>query len=462
MFGMDEPLAKPPGPVPSQPPSGRASEAPVPAAGSIPALEDLSAGVALLWRECAGLSPSLSPPRFPGRRSSREKALAAFVDGLRAEAGRPPRDPAEARQTRDRILSGFRGLAREAWGWEDRHLDILFSNGFDRSALGFTRDARAFDPGLAPSDIYQAWRNVWVMNGLQVLLGLPVRLTPSVFAYSLLYPYTDNYLDDPGLAEETKRAFNARLELRLGGGDAKPLNAREEAVFSLVGRIEGQFDRARHPQVYESLLAIHRTQVESVRLLKSVGGGDRVDAAAISLAKGGASVLADGCLAAGSLTGAQAEFLFRLGAFLQLVDDAQDVEGDVRDGLRTVFSEEAGRRPLDSATDRVLCFGLRVMEGLKAFGRPGSEPLQELIHSSTLQAVVGAVGSARRFYSRTYVRALEVRSPVRFAFSRRQSRKLSRRREMLERLFGAVLTLSDESEGGRIFLCQPDSPRREL
>ena len=35
------------------------------------------------------------------------------------------------------------------------------------------------------------------------LLGLPVEVTPAVFAYSMLYPYTDNYLDDPAIPRTT-------------------------------------------------------------------------------------------------------------------------------------------------------------------------------------------------------------------------------------------------------------------
>ena len=38
-------------------------------------------------------------------------------------------------------------------------------------------------------------RNVWIGNNLQMLLGVPVCLTQGLFAYSMLYPVTDNVLD---------------------------------------------------------------------------------------------------------------------------------------------------------------------------------------------------------------------------------------------------------------------------
>ena len=45
-------------------------------------------------------------------------------------------------------------------------------------------------------EIGQAMRNVWIMNISQVLLNVEVKFTNAIFAYSMLYPYTDNILDD--------------------------------------------------------------------------------------------------------------------------------------------------------------------------------------------------------------------------------------------------------------------------
>ena len=121
-------------------------------------------------------------------------------------------------------------------------------------------------------------------------------------------PYTDNFLDDPAVPPEAKRAFNERLARRLDGEDLAPTGDRERAVYELVAMIERQFARARHPQVYESLSAIHRAQVRSLGLLRRAASPYEVDVLGISFEKGGISVLADGYLVAGSLTPAQVEF----------------------------------------------------------------------------------------------------------------------------------------------------------
>lgn len=406
------------------------------------AVADLTPKLVRLWNDCQGGAPSWGRTYSSADRAPREKALARFVRGVRDEARRPPLRPADVEAVRKRILSGFDRLAREAFDWEDRHLAALLTGGFDRAALEFTWMSRRFDAGLKPFAIYQAWRNVWVMNGIQMLLGLPVRVTPAVFAYSLLYPYTDNIIDDPGRDEEAKRAFNERFRRRLEGRNAAAADAQEQKIFDLVGLIEGQYDRPNSPQVYESLLSIHRAQVGSMLLLREKQPVAAAKVLPIVLEKGGTSVLADGCLVAGAVTPAQTEFLFGLGAFLQLVDDLEDVEEDVRDGLQTVFSRAAGREPLDSLTDRTACFGSRVMDGLGHFAVPGSEPLQELMRSAPLRALASSAAQARRFYTRPFLRALEAHSPFRFSFSDRQKRKLVRRQALLERLFEACTVLS--------------------
>jgi hypothetical protein len=269
------------------------------------------------------------------------------------------------------------------------------------------------------------------------MLGLPVRLTPGIFAYSLLYPYTDNYLDDPTSPEETKRGFAGRLRRRLEGQDIVPANAREEAIFRLVSMIEGQYERSRYPQVFESLLAIHEAQVKSLRLLRANGCRSEAEVLDIVLEKGGASVLADGCLVAGNLMPGQAEFLFGFGAFLQLMDDLDDVLQDQHAGLLTVFSQTAGQGPLDEVTVRTLAFGREILKGLDGFGAADSGPLKELIKSVLIQGFILSAGRAGRLYSRAYLRELEAHSPFRFSFTNQQRRKLLRRRASLTRLFEA-------------------------
>ncbi|MBN2851525.1 MAG: hypothetical protein JXQ23_02180, partial [Clostridia bacterium] len=50
------------------------------------------------------------------------------------------------------------------------------------------------------SEIFQALRNIWVMVALQIYMDVDVTLTDAMSAYSMLYPLTDNYLDNPSIS----------------------------------------------------------------------------------------------------------------------------------------------------------------------------------------------------------------------------------------------------------------------
>ncbi len=74
--------------------------------------------------------------------------------------------------------------------------------------------------------------------------------------------------------------------------------------------IEEEFPRINYPEVYQSLLAIHEAQTRSVQLIHSVEVLTEKETLQICMAKGGASVLANGYLVAGRLSKEQEFFLF--------------------------------------------------------------------------------------------------------------------------------------------------------
>ena len=220
-------------------------------------------------------------------RSRREAQMRRFEEAVAAEAKHAPRTPGERLAAQERILVAFRGFARLALGFDEGNRDVLLERGLPEIGTLFAQTAHRLDPRVSGSDIFQAMRNVRTMNCLQLMLGHAIELTPAVFAYSMLYPYTDNYLDDPTLTTNEKSAFNERSGRRLAGEDVLPLNDRERAIFKLVGMIEGQFDRVRYPGLFPSLHAIHRAQCRSVRLLRRDASPYEVDVLDISFEKGG-------------------------------------------------------------------------------------------------------------------------------------------------------------------------------
>ncbi len=378
-----------------------------------------------LWWQSEVDTPDYGLTYTADEQVAREAHLKRFQDTVTSEAKRAPRSAVERQATQERILTAFRAFAGISLGFEAGHMDALLERGLPQVGTLFAQTARRFDVSIAGRDIFQAMRNVWTMNCLQLMLGLPIQLTPAIFAYSMLYPYTDNYLDDPTISEDHKKAFNERFGRRLEGEDITPASAHEDNIYKLVGMIEGQFSRSEYPQVFESLYAIHEAQIKSVYLMRRNVSPYEVDVLGISFEKGGASVLADGYLVAGSLTEPQAAYMFGWGAFVQLGDDLQDVVVDAKDGLSTVFSHTAGRWPLDSVTDRAFHFGQQVLKGLDCFDAPTAEPVKQLMRRAVSRLLIEAAGSADHLYTTEYMRQLEPHSTFRFSFLKERLKQMA-------------------------------------
>jgi len=259
----------------------------------------------------------------------------------------------------------------------------------------------------------------------------------------MLYPYTDNYLDDPCISREAKLGFNERFGRRLAGEAAAAANTREDAIWRLIEMIEEQYARAACPQVFASLLRIHHAQEASLRLLRR-GGAGAVDVLRLSFEKGGASVLADGYLAAGSLTPEQARFVFAWGVLLQLADDLQDILQDRRDGVLTLFSECDSPESLDALTSRTFQFGERVLHRMHELAGPECRALKELMSRSAVSMLVRSAGEVPELYSSEYLAVLETHSPFRFEFLNSRRRQFARRRGLVLRLFEAFLEGEDD------------------
>jgi hypothetical protein len=391
------------------------------------------------WSEADLSMPRWLPVFSPAQQAARERLLNRYLDAVESELRTRPMTPAARSAAEERLTAAFRTFAAPALDFDERHLDLLLTGGFAETGRQMARAAHEFDPQICTADIFQASRNAWTTNGLQALFGLPVRLTPAIFAYSMLYPVTDNFLDRPAVSRAAKLSFNARFGARLAGAGVEPLNSHEEQVWHLISLVESQYSRAQYPGVFASLLAIHRAQEASLQLHRQSTAGSP-DVLRISFEKGGASVLADAWLAAGALSPPEEEAALAWGVLLQLGDDLQDVEADARTGILTVFSSQTGGEPLDAVTNRTFHFGARVLATLDAFGSPGSNTAKELIRNSFFMLLTSAAGEACARYSEAYIRELETHSPFRFSFLADRRRRVWRERGLIEKLATALAT----------------------
>jgi hypothetical protein len=380
--------------------------------------------------------PDLGLPYTPGEKNAREIRVNKSLNRALVELEKGAHSPADF--TEEHFTALFGEVAQATFDLEDRHIEAIRAYGLIDATRQFVQLARRFDPEISAEDIYQASRNAWSMNLMQLLIGLPVEATPSVLAYSLLYPYTDNVLDHPSISFQDKLSFSHRFHRRLEGENTRPANVHEQKIFELVGVIESQYDRWDYPEVYNSLLAIYRAQMKSLRLLRPQASPYEMDVLGISFEKGGTSVLADGYLVAGRLAPSQQEFMYHYGSFTQLMDDLEDIEVDRRSGLTTIFSQTASRWPLDAVTNRTFRFGMDMLDAMDRFTTPGLEPLKEMVRLCLTPLLILSVSQAHAYYSRPYLHTLETYFPVRFSFLKKQNKRLQRKQTLLEGLLQTV------------------------
>jgi hypothetical protein len=402
------------------------------------ALEESFLDIETQTLDCMDVWQSLREefPNFPAEftkheQAQNEKALDDELQKIDAEASRKDLARLSYAARTERIRPFAIALIAQPLLWSKAGLQAQDFGDFFSAAMRFARDAKQFDEALTNSDIYQALRNILIVNSLQVYLGKPVALTPSGFAYSLLYPYTDNYLDDNYIGGLEKAEFLSTLGAMLRGHDIPAETPRFRHIRELISLIEREYARSKYPGVYESLLAIHESQA------RSLDEQDQHDLEfeellEISIAKGGSSVLADAYIAAGIIMQPVSEFAFRYGVALQLMDDLQDLEEDYVNAHRTIFSEPFSRGSLDAATNHLFNFTELVFHSAQS-SRGGGEQkaFLEFSLSSCNLLIFQAIARSRRAYSAEYLRNVERHSPLSFSY-------LSNKKAKFEETYGVM------------------------
>jgi hypothetical protein len=276
------------------------------------------------------------------------------------------------------------------------------------------------------------------MNFMQLILGLPVELTPAVFAYSLLYPYSDNILDNPRVTPGEKRSFGEWFLSVLKDENPPVQTERERRIREMIALVEKQFPRKSYPAVYQSMIGIHDAQSRSLKLMRSAASPYEADVLGLSFEKGGASVLGDGYLVAGELTDWQCRFMFGYGCFTQLMDDVEDIGSDLKAGIATIYSQSAGRWMLDGMTNRLFHFGEGVFSQMERFPGEDAALLRSLVWDCIQPALIGSLIRSHRYYSRGYLASLQDHFPFHFRSLDRQEKKLKRNNFSVVRLVEAA------------------------
>ena len=321
---------------------------------------------------------------------------------------------------------------------EDKNL--LLNTDLLQISEDFVARAKSFDSSIDIEDIGQAMRNVWIINIIQLLLNKKIALTPSAFGYSMLYPYTDNYLDDKNISKEEKLIISDRFKKRLEGFNIEPESEYERMIFQLVGIIESEYHRKTYPMVFESLLSMHNAQMKSLKQQGEKTGPYEQDILGISIEKGGISVLADAYLVNGRLTYKEASFFFGYGVLLQICDDLQDAENDYKNVHMTIVSQLVEKWPLDKITNKLINFTFDIIDNELCLNCTNKYQIKELIRKNCLQLILFAVAKNKRLYTKRYFKTINDYFPFTQRYMLSIYKKLTKKLTQLEDSYNGTKT----------------------
>lgn len=317
---------------------------------------------------------------------------------------------------------------------DSSNVSLLFNKEMIQSTIAFYEQAKAFNSEMGIEDIGQAMRNVWIINMIQQLETKPAKLSSSAFGYSMLYPYTDNLLDDTEMDSTYKNEIMTQFGKRLSGlqvNQMDVLKPYERDLFKLIEMIESEYKREDYPMVYESMMGIHHAQLMSQKQqCASIPYEHSI--LEYTFEKGGTSVLADACIVCGMLTEEQIIFYLQYGIVLQLCDDFQDMIEDRANMHQTIFSQLMGHYKLDPLILKTLSFNEKMIQRL-----PQKE-WASIYQNCILMMIAFSSLNYKAYLSRDFYKTLTAYSPL----TRRHLKKIEKEVKRSQKLLLLPDTIS--------------------
>ena len=292
---------------------------------------------------------------------------------------------------------------------------------FVNELQNFLRLERQFSPDLSLEDAGQAIRNYVVYMMFEEMNRHPVekssnssvhksksRLNIAAFGYSMLYPFTDNYIDDVTLCVEKKQQYNQLIKDKLEGKTVIPKCEYEKKTCQLLQMIEDSYSRNEDNTIFTLLLMMLEAQELSLLQQNIAVSSPEEDRLSISLYKGGISVLIDRFLINREFTEQDLFFYFGFGFFLQLADDLQDIESDKNNGHHTLFTLDTGSIREEALVNQLLHFVTDITNSYLA----DNNVFKEFVLYSCQLLIYSSAINSRKFFSDEYINRLETLLPV--------------------------------------------------
>ncbi len=365
------------------------------------------------WISTNDIFPDFLQKISSDKQMKNEQYISSFSSCVQNQLKKYPKFPIGHKRWRRKTISlTLEFLHQEEILGIHHFMTISEINSLQEELMDFLCEVRKFAPELDFSDIGQAIRNYIVYTMFKKLHHINTEFNMAAFGYSMLYPFTDNYIDNKNHSDEMKTEYNQLIRDKLAGKKVFPKMPHQKKTCELLQLIEDEYPRDHSGNVYHLLLMMLDAQEISILQQNSASPLDPSQRLDISIYKGGLSVLMDRCWVKKDLTREDLIFYLGFGFFLQLADDLQDIREDNCFGHSNLFTLNLCNQEEERIVNRMLHFVHELITEYPA----ENEAFKEFLLSNCYQLIFSSILKSKEFFSLTYLERLETYFPISFHF----------------------------------------------
>ncbi len=299
-----------------------------------------------------------------------------------------------------------------------KYMGVPLFQDYLKSMCSFFRAARAFDECITASQIWQALRNYLIFGMIVAMSGEKQTFHDAILGFSLLYPYTDNYIDDPNVSKTDKDTFNHMIYATLCGEEPSVSDELQRKTKQCVKMCRNYQNGSRKTEASELCLLMLDAQAKSTTFAGMTDKDYATKKAEIldMLAyKGGMSVLIDYFFSVPEMNEQGIIFYLQFGLLLQMADDIQDIHEDLNSQTPTFFSGVGTVKEREENLHRLMHFTREIFEqyGSKDY------PIRQFMLRNCILLYMFAVLRSEDYFSEELKADLEPYLPFRREYASR-------------------------------------------
>jgi hypothetical protein len=346
-------------------------------------------------------------------KTKNEQYIQTVTDDFKKQLNRFSRLPIRHRKWKRRTLDILTDIlySETIIGLHDS-MDQKTIDAFYKEVQEFLRHVRKFAPELSFEEVGQGLRNYIVYAMFKEISQMQSGFNLAGFGYSMLYPFTDNFIDNINNSALDKLEYNQIIRDKIQGKEVHPKSIHQQKTCDLLQAIEAEYPRDIDTTVFTLLLMMLEAQEDSIRQQNKgipLTAEERLD---ISLYKGGISVLIDRFLVKKEIAEEELIFYLGLGFFLQLADDLQDIKEDSEQGYQTIFTIDLHPEQEEKIVNKMIHFVYQIMNTYQS----ENDTFKNFILANCYQLINTSMAGSKEFFSKDYLDRSEKYLPVTYPF----------------------------------------------